>query len=56
MRFMENWEICDKLSPLAAMFFDSSNVLSYLCRGSPIVTISAKSFSILTIGFRGQDI
>ena len=48
---------CDKPIPLLAMFLDRSNIFSNFCKMiTSIVTISAKSCSILTIGFRGKDV
>ena len=50
---MENYLVSDKLSPLVVMFFDRSNIyISCFCR----VTISAKLFSIFTIGFRKEEV
>ena len=43
---MGNWP-----RPLAAMFFDGSNFLANFVEGH-LVTMFAKLFSILTLGFR----
>ena len=48
---MGNCEIHEKLSPLAAIFSTDQYILAYFVQGH-LVTISAKLFPILTIGYR----
>ena len=52
---MGNCDIRDKPRPLAAMFFNRSNIVAIFVEGY-LVTFSSESFSILTISFREEDI
>ena len=53
---MEKCEICNKPQPQVAMFFDRSNIFLSIVVESLLVSISAKTFSILIIGVRGEGI
>ena len=49
---MEDCEIYDNLSPLVANWFRQIKYISAILLEGHLVTISAKSISILMIGFR----